>query len=464
MIGAASLSKFRAIACLSTARKILGNIWMRMLPVLVFLSFQTGFVKGCQAADGVYVANRAAEISREWGLKVYAVQIDLKKAFDRVLHSAVLRAVALQGASAHCIAVLAALLQKGVVRIRLGPVVTEAIPMDRGVPQGAPESPTLFILVVEMILRGLQVVWHARGSGWICEQMHLTNVCFADDVILFSSCREDVTRMLAETVAAFKTVGLDVGMEKTHWTCWPSEEGITIGIDGVGVAWEPYLTFVGGVLDFNGNSGNAIDHRIAQAEKTYHKWKPLLTSRWVSQKRRAELAVRAVISSLLWLSETWTPTKAQTRRLDSWGARLMARVVGTKRSPMEDVGGYWRRLHRKGHACLRTVGGSVTKRRRKRLHRYAGHLARMADGMARTALRTRSLAWWRFRQRRFVSKHCGLHPKRFSALSRWEAQLTATHGEAETADVELNVGWLALASDRCLWKGREDAFANWVDA
>ena len=103
----------------------------------------------------------------------------------------------MQGASAHCIAVQAALLQKGVVRSRLGPVVTEAIPMDRGVLQGAPESPMLFILVEEMILPELQVVWHARGSGWICEQMHLTNVCFADDVVLLSSGREDVTRMLA---------------------------------------------------------------------------------------------------------------------------------------------------------------------------------------------------------------------------------------------------------------------------
>ena len=81
-----------------------------MLPVLVFLPFQTGFVKGCQAADGVFVANRAAEVSREWVLKVYAVQIDLKKAFDRVLHSAVLRSIALQGPSGHCVAVLAALL------------------------------------------------------------------------------------------------------------------------------------------------------------------------------------------------------------------------------------------------------------------------------------------------------------------------------------------------------------------
>ncbi len=39
----------------------------------------------------------------------------------------------------------------------------------------------------------------------------------------------------------------------------------------------------------------------------------------------------------------------------------------------------------KGHACMRTIGGSVTKRRRKRLHRYAGHLARIAYGVDCTA-------------------------------------------------------------------------------
>ena len=222
--------------------------------------------------------------------------------------------------------------------------------------------------------------------------------------------------------------------------------------------------FVGGVLDFRGNSGSAIDHRIVQAEKTYHRWKPLLASRWVLQKRRAELAIRAVISSLMWLSETWTPTKAQQRRLDSWGARLMARVVGIRPSPRKDTGGYWRRLHRKGHAWMRTVGGGVNQRRRRCLHRYAGHLARMTSGMPRSALRIRSLAWWRFRKSRFVSKHCGLHPKRFSALSRWEAQLTAAHGEAKTEDVEVNVGWLSTASDRVAWKGRESAFARRADA
>jgi hypothetical protein len=47
-----------------------------MLHTLNFHTFQTGFVKGSQAADGVYVVSRASEISREWVLKSYAVQID----------------------------------------------------------------------------------------------------------------------------------------------------------------------------------------------------------------------------------------------------------------------------------------------------------------------------------------------------------------------------------------------------
>ena len=78
---------------------------------------------------------------------------------------------------------------------------------------------------------------------------------------------------------------------------WTAGEGGAIGIDEVSVDMEAYLTFVwGSFCGFKGKNGNAIEHRIARAEKTYHKWKPLLTSRWVSQKRRAELAVRAVIS------------------------------------------------------------------------------------------------------------------------------------------------------------------------
>ena len=45
--------------------------------------------------------------------------------------------------------------------------------------------------------------------------MQLADVCFADDVIVFSTSRDVVVRMLVETRDALRSVGPDVGMEKT---------------------------------------------------------------------------------------------------------------------------------------------------------------------------------------------------------------------------------------------------------
>ena len=94
-----SFKKYRLLASLSTFQKLLGYVWMGMLPKLNFKSFQTGFVPGRHAAAGVYVVKRAAELAREWNLELYIAQIDLCKALDRVKHSAAIRALKLQSAA-----------------------------------------------------------------------------------------------------------------------------------------------------------------------------------------------------------------------------------------------------------------------------------------------------------------------------------------------------------------------------
>jgi hypothetical protein len=194
-----------------------------------------------------------------------------------------------------------------------------------------------------------------------------------------------------------------------------------------------HIVFVGTILDFSGNCRGAIDHRMAQAEKAYHRCKLVLFCRCVSLRRRVHLAARAVLVSLLWLAETWHVTKAQDNLLGSWGARLMARVAGVRRNAGEEIGQFWRRLHRVGHNWMRFLGGGVPVRRRLQLHRFAGHCARLGSGLVRVALRTSCLAWWRFQQNRFHSKWHGLHPRRFYCW-RWEAQFADIYGDSEVCD------------------------------
>ena len=177
-------------------------------------------------------------------------------------------------------------------------------------------------------------------------------------------------------------------------------------------------------LDLTGNDAKAADHRMAQGEKVYGRWRPLLSCKWIPKMRRAALATRAVFPAALWLAETWNIQSGVQARLSSWGARILARAFGVRPVVDEGMGDHWRRRHRIGHSIARKLGGGLGERRLAALHSWAGHLARATDPL-KTALRTRCLSWWRCFQ------HSGLplHSGRFGRPSRWEAQITQMCGE-----------------------------------
>ena len=106
---------------------------------------------------------------------------------------------------------------------------------------------------------------------------------------------------------------------------------------------------------------------------------------------------------------------------------MIARVARIRCNDNEDIGQYWRRLHRSCHDLLQLYGGSPNWRRSRTLHRFAGHLARSMDATLSAALHTRCIAWWRYRQER----HLVMHPRRFKTW-RWESQLADYYGEAQS--------------------------------
>ena len=201
-----------------------------------------------------------------------------------------------------------------------------------------------------------------------------------------------------------------------------------------------------------------MEHRIVQGTKVFHKWKPMLTCRSATLAKRLDLTAKTVFAAALWLSECWHLTKRQQKRLNSWGARIVAQVAGIRRKADEDMSFYWRRLFRTGHDLLSKHGGSLNFRRRQRLHSFSGHLARMEDGAMFDALRTRSLGWWRH----FQAHGLITHPRRFHVW-RWESQLTAFYGEVPCLFVDEDVGWLARAQSRGDWKQDEKTFASFSE-
>lgn len=459
--GATKLANFRPIAGLCAMRKLLGYLWILSLPILTFLTLQTAFIPGSHADTGVFMLNRAAELSREWRIPLVLAQLDLKKAFDHVNHKAAFTAMKLQGISLEGIALIAAIWQTSVVLVRLGQVSSEEIPMDRGLPQGAPESPLIFTMIMEMIIRSLEPEWKARGYGFSLDEFRMTCVCYADDIVLAATTREDLESMIADVITALNGIGLGIGAEKTHWTSTPPLKNEDITVCERKVPWEETLTFVGTVLDLRGSAWAAMTYRMAQANKALAKWKPLLTCPWIPRARRVQMLAKTVWPSFLWGSSTWTLTKDQRTKISSWSARSAARVARLRRAPGQLDDQWWRLMHKTGHKLIEKSHIDLVKLCRLRLHGWAGHIARMQPtAPAAQALRCRGLQWWRWRQQQHKltkNKWTGPHPRRYK-LYRWEEQLAQHYGEGYSEDIASNTGWLLTAQDRERWRERSASF------
>ena len=114
----------------------------------------------------------------------------------------------------------------------------------RGVPQEAPESPSVFTMPVDVFLGSMISKWSAQGLGWSFDHLLMTCFAYADDVLLFADSLENLTRMFNTCCASFDRAGLVVGAEKTHWRSAVMLNGVTMRAGEQDVLWERSLTFV----------------------------------------------------------------------------------------------------------------------------------------------------------------------------------------------------------------------------
>ena len=343
-------------------------------------------------------------------------------------------------------------------------MTSNKVQMSRGLPQGAPESPVIFTMIMELVLRDVIKSWISRKLAWRLDDFALAAICYADDVVLIAVSVSAAETMVSEVIEKLKEVGLTVGAQKTHWTSFPKMMDKNIMVDGLAVVWEEVLEFVGSMVCLDGNARHAIAHRTAQANKCRAKWKLVLNSPWLPRLLRLNILKTTMWQAFLWSSSVWTTVKAQRERdkIASWSARMVANVVGVKRPPGMELGQWWRLWHRTGHRWIEKCNMNVLVAIRDRMLSWAGHVARMDyKEICAKALRCRGLQWWRWRQLHWKEvekdKWAGPHPQRFK-IYRWEdmvaGEVSKFVGNADglSKTVQDNTGWLHFAQNRGNWK------------
>jgi hypothetical protein len=427
---------------------------------------QAGFRPGFGCEDHLFAINYIAEVSREWQIPVWIAVVDYQKAFDTISHASIWESLNQQFVHKKYINVLQRL-YKGQVGTVCCDKSSRKFDIARGTKQGDPISPILFNASLEKVIRNVKVQWRRKkygiqvGSGG----ERLTNLRFADDLMLIGRSRVQITRMLETLADESRKIGLEIHMGKTkilYNGCGrqggPVPGCVEVAGKKIDVLGDDESTcYLGKLLNLQEAQDTEIQHRIVRAWAKFAVFRTELTEWRYPLKARWRLFDAVVSSSLLYASGSWTMTKEREDLLRGAQRKMLRAILGRGRRRLSGRDGLdegeveswvdWvKRTTGEAELLYKESGGmDWVREQQRRKWQWAGHIARRSDGRW-----TRKVLDWEPDGVRRKGRPC----------TRWEDILRkffeASLGEDLPGDF-----WKFQALDRDIWKGIEEDFVEY---
>ena len=341
---------YRPIAILPILYKLFARILCnRVQPAIIGAQSpdQAADRKGYSAEDHLLTLTLLFEKCMEWNQEIWFGLVDFEKAFDTVEHGALWNVLRGFGVDECYIHLLMKLYrdQTGVVSAGTD---SRRFSISRGVKQGDPVSALLFIAVMEECFRSLKQRWNGLNLrrtrhyyGIVIDDAAdpLTNLRFADDVLLVAQSRQDAAKMLTDLKHEAAKYGLVVHLGKTKILATRDEHcGGTVDIAGSCVDVLPPTAserYLGKKLCMDSFHDAELGNRLRSGWCAFAKLRHVLCSRQYPLKTRFKLFDTAVTPAALYACGTWTMAAEQSRKLRTVWRQMVRKMVQTPRGADE---------------------------------------------------------------------------------------------------------------------------------
>lgn len=415
------VGNYRPISLMSNIYKIFAKIILSRLTRVLDENQpreQAGFRSKYSVVDHVQVVRQIFEKYKEYGLPLYCCFVDYCKAFDSLEHNSIWNALKKQGVDDKYIRIIKNIYTGSTAKVKLERE-GEIINIEKGVRQGDPLSPKLFTAVLEDVFR--QFDWSDHGLRINGE--YLSNLRFADDIILFAKSSQELQRMLTDLDTCSKQVGLNMNTSKTKAMTNRAKEKIIV--NNIEIEYVDEYTYLGQIIATNNTSSKEIETRIGHAWNRYWSYKEIMKDRKINISAKGKLFNTSILPILTYGCQTWALTKSQQTKLQTCQRAMERSMIGK------------RKVDKIRHTNIRkaTKVEDVVVKLRTLKWKWAGHTMRGDDRWSKVVTN-----WYPREGKRRKGK----------PLKRWEDDLVKMAGK----------NWMRTARERKEWKSLEEAFAG----
>lgn len=220
---ASKIGDFRPISCLNTLYKVISRLLtVRLKEVLehVVSHTQSTFMPGRLLAENVLLATELDQGYKRSNISPRAMlKVDLRKAFDSVRWDFVIATLNVMGLPQRYVNWISECITTASFTICVNGESGVYFKSRRGLRQGDPLSPYLFVLAMEVFSRLLKSRYE---SGYIryhpnAEPIDISHLMFADDVMVFYDGSNSSLHGISETLDDFSSwSGLEINQSKSE--------------------------------------------------------------------------------------------------------------------------------------------------------------------------------------------------------------------------------------------------------
>lgn len=189
---------------------------------------QNGFRHDRRLEDNLFVLTQCIEIARSEGRELMSCFLDVSKAYDNVPHDTLLRSLQALEMPPTWVDVLHRLYTNNTVVATVNGAVSDEVPVQKGLKQGCPLSPLLYMLYTAPLERnllqadlGFRLEYSTEG---LKSQCFLPGLVFADDIVLLASTSEELQRLVDICADTLARLGLCFNANKSAVLCFAGDK------------------------------------------------------------------------------------------------------------------------------------------------------------------------------------------------------------------------------------------------